>query len=171
LSPRNLVLRDLQYWRREKSPPPTPPERIFVVFGVSWEGCPLPNNRRSFATLRTTRKKAEIPHKRRSGRHFVSVLKGVFCPFRLKRRSLASLEMTGYENHFCLSGKSWKGGEALVPILEMPSFARHNPQAVTPKCRSEGSPPFPLSLRAAFARSLLRLVEGVGHHPIKTRPV
>jgi len=41
---------------------------------------------------------------------------GVFCPFRLKRRSLASLEMTGYENHFCLSGKSWKGGEALVPI-------------------------------------------------------
>jgi len=39
------------------------------------------------------------------------------------RRFLASLEMTGYENHFFLLplGKSWKGGRALVPILGDPS--------------------------------------------------
>ena len=31
------------------------------------------------------------------------------CPKHKRRRSLASLEMTGYENHFCLLGK--KGGD------------------------------------------------------------
>jgi len=50
-------------------PPPTSPEiNFFAVLGLVGKGSfPLPNNRRSFATLRTTRKKAEIPHKRRSG--------------------------------------------------------------------------------------------------------
>jgi hypothetical protein len=46
------------------------------------------------------------------------------------RRFLASLEMTGYENHFFLLplGKSWKGGEALVSILGDPSLRSGRPE-------------------------------------------
>jgi len=29
---------DDNQWRRDKSPPPTPPEINFLYFGVSWEG-------------------------------------------------------------------------------------------------------------------------------------
>ena len=53
------------------SPPPTPPEKNFCRFGGNSGDPSL-----------------------RSGRHFVSVRKGDFCPFRLNRRSLATLEMT-----------------------------------------------------------------------------
>jgi len=57
--------------------------------------------------------------------------KGVCFPFRLNWGDfLASLEMTGYENHFFLLplGKSWKGGEALVPILRDPSLRSGRPE-------------------------------------------
>jgi hypothetical protein len=78
----------------------------------------LPIIRRSLATLRTTI----------NGGGISPLLQ--LHPKHKMRRSLATLEMTGYENHFSFLplGKSWKGGIALVPIF------------VTPKCRSEGSP-------------------------------
>ena len=60
------------------------------------------------------------------------------CPKHKRRRSLASLEMTGYENYFRLLGKSWKGGEALVPKCVTPRSL-----LLSPLChpeRSEGSP-------------------------------
>jgi len=62
-------------------PPPTPPKKDFMNFGESWKGG---------ETLVPILGDPSL----RSGRHFVSVRKGDFCPFRLNRRSLATLEMT-----------------------------------------------------------------------------
>ena len=42
--------------------------------------------------------KAEIPHKKRSGRGFVSVRKGIRFPFRLNRRFLTSFGMINRKN-------------------------------------------------------------------------
>jgi len=72
----------------------TPPKRIFAVLGRGGD-----------------------PHKRRSGRHFGSVGKGSFNPFDLTAEipRAKAVRMTVLMI-FCLLGKSWKGGEALVPI-------------------------------------------------------
>ena len=103
-------------WRREKSPPPTPPEINFLHFGVSWEGvfCPFPIL--GDPSLRSGRQeKGGDPSQK---------------TFRTTHRV------------------GWEGGLLPLPIMCHPE-------------RSEGSPQFPLSLRAAFARSLLFQLRGL----------